>query len=267
MKRVLWRARRAAAHLWPSAAFVIFLILWEAGARQGWFHTTPAILPPFTEVMKQIGSRQELLIRHLSATVGEALCGFALAFTAASLLAAVFDFWRPARTALLPLLTAYQAVPKVALAPLFVIWLGHGALPNVAMAAFISFFPVLINLVDGLASTQEESELFMDSLAATWWQRFCKLRLPAAVPSLMSGCRAGITFSLIGAVVGEFVTPSRGLGYIVATAQENFDTALAFAGIFLISIAGWVLFQLVSMIEVVFLRRFFRGTRSRERTI
>jgi|FaiFalDrversion3_1042247.scaffolds.fasta_scaffold00146_4 NitT/TauT family transport system permease protein len=245
---------------WVPSAFVVFLLLWEGGVRL--FHVHPGILPPFSMVVERGWQSRTLLVSHITLTLMETLLGFALAFATAGILATLFDCIPLLRRSLFPLLTAFQSIPKVAFAPILVIWFGHGMLPNVVMAALVAFFPLLVNIVTGLDSTSEELELFMDSLAASWQKRFLKVRLPSAVPYILSGCRIAMTYAIIGAIVGEFVNPSRGLGYIMATAQENFDTSLQFSAILIVSVMGWLLYHSITLMENIFLRRFTYGTRA-----
>lgn len=244
------------------AVLLLFFLLWEGGTRLLKIH--PGILPPFSMVVQRSWESREVLVSHLSTTVLETLLGFALAFSIAATLAITFDAIPALRRAIFPLLVSFQSVPKVAFAPILVIWLGHGLLPNIVMSALIAFFPLLVSFVAGLDSTSEELETLMDCLAASWIQRFLKARLPSAVPSLMAGCRIGITYAIIGAIVGEFVNPSVGLGYIMTTAAENFDTSLQFAAIVVVGAIGWLLMLAIALIERSLLSRFFHGTRAVE---
>jgi NitT/TauT family transport system permease protein len=251
-----------AQRLWAPFAFALLLILWEGGT---WlFRVHPGILPPFSMVIERGWQSRALLISHLSITMMEILIGFVLALGMAGLLAVAFDGIPLLRRMLFPILVSFQSIPKVAFAPILVIWFGHGILPNIVMASLIAFFPLLVSIVAGLDSISEEFELFMDSLAAQWSTRFLKVRLPATVPSILTGCRIGITYAIIGAIVGEFANPSQGLGYIMATGAENFDTSLQFAAIILISLIGWLLTLGINLCERTLLLRFSYGTRAAE---
>ena len=146
------------------------------------------------------------------------------------------------RDVVMPLLLVAQLVPKVAIAPLLLIWFGYGLFPKILVAFLVAFFPIVVNGASGLASVQPELMDLGCSLQASRWQTFWKFRVPTALPELFSGMKIAVTLAIIGAIIGEFVGGNRGLGYLIIVANQELDTALAFAAIFLLSVAGIILY-------------------------
>ena len=142
-----------------------------------------------------------------------------------------------------------QVLPKVALAPLFLIWFGFGLTPKVVIAALIAFFPIVINTARGLNSVEKELVQYMNSLGASWWEIFFKISLPWALPYIFASFRIAITLAVVGAVVGEFISSDSGLGYVISYANTSLDTDVMFAGIFALSGLGVLLFLLVVLLE------------------
>jgi NitT/TauT family transport system permease protein len=153
------------------------------------------------------------------------------------------------RDIVMPLLLVAQLVPKVAIAPLLLIWFGYGLFPKVLVAFLVAFFPIVVNGASGLASVQPELLDLGHSLQASRWQTFWKFRIPSALPELFSGMKVAVTLAIIGAIIGEFVGGNRGLGYLIIVANQELDTPLAFAAIFLLSAAGIALYAIVEMFE------------------
>ncbi len=158
-----------------------------------------------------------------------------------------------------PYLAASQAIPIVALAPLLVIWLGPGALSKIVVCALTLFFPVLINTIVGIRSVDRELVELLRSLQATRWQSFIYLEIPAALPVLLGGLKIGVTLSVIGAVVSEFVSADRGLGFLVNLARGLFDTPLMFVALFTLMAIALAMYLAVSALERRVLRRQGRG--------
>jgi NitT/TauT family transport system permease protein len=156
------------------------------------------------------------------------------------------------RAILNPYILASQAMPKLALAPIMVIWLGFGIAPKVVITALICFFPLLENTIIGLTSANPyQLELFR-ALTASRWQTFSKLRIPNALPVIFAGLRVAITLAVVGAVVGEYVGANRGLGALVIATQGNFDTPLMFAVFVYLTAVGIVLYKIMELMESTF---------------
>ncbi len=177
------------------------------------------------------------------------LLGFGLALIAGVLFAIAIDSSPALDRSLYPLLVASQTVPVPALAPLLLIWFGYGLLPKVLVTALIAFFPIVVNLVEGLRSTDPEVIAMLRTFGAGRWARFRLARLPSALPFLFAGARIGVAVAVIGAVFGELVGARAGLGYLLTRAMAQFQTERVVAAIFLLSLMGVGLFAIVAVSE------------------
>ncbi|MCL0102166.1 ABC transporter permease [Dehalococcoidia bacterium] len=207
------------------------------------------LLPSPWDVLRALVSSRSLIIRHTWVTVEEALVGFAIAVLVGFAIAVVIVNWRLAERALYPYVIASQAVPIIAIAPVLVVWFGFGLLPKVIVIVLITFFPVAINTVDGLRKVDSEMITLMRSLGATRWQIFRMIELPSAMPSFFSGAKIASAISVIGAILGEWVGASEGLGYLITRSSAQYLTARVFAVILILSVLGIFLFYMVSYIE------------------
>jgi len=179
----------------------------------------------------------------------EIVLGFVLSVAIGVPLALAIYLWTPFARAVYPILVSSQAVPKVAVAPLFLVWFGFGLLPKVLIAFLIAFFPVVINTAMGLAALEREKLYLARSMGLGPVATFFKIQLPNALPSIFAGFKISITFAVVGAVVGEFVGGQGGLGYLLLIANGNMDTPLLFAGIVALTLLGVVFFALIGLLE------------------
>jgi NitT/TauT family transport system permease protein len=249
------RGKRSTAIRWfPALAAVAACgIAWQAVTALAGL---PAfILPGPLTVISRLTAvlANGSLLRHTLYTLGEVLAGMALGVGAAASLGYLLSKSRLAEQILSPYIVATQAIPVVAVAPLLFIWLGSGVFSKILICALIVFFPVLVNTVVGLRSVSANLRELMRSLGATRWQNFRHLELPAALPVLLGGLKVGATLSVIGAVVGEFVAPDRGLGFLISVARGQYDTALVFVGVFSLVALALALYGLVALAERRFL--------------
>jgi len=237
-----------------------FLVLagWEALVRLR--HIPSAILPPPTEVARTLVIVHGLLIEHAWPTLIETVAGFLLAAVVGMAVAIAITYSRPIREALYPLLVAFQLIPKVALAPLFIVWLGIGTSSRLMFALFISFFPVVISTAAGLIDADRTMIRLARSLTANDWQIFVNIRFPGALPHIFSGLKIAVTLSIIGVIVGEFITSQAGLGYLIVFATSRAETAAIMAAILVLCVIGLVLYGLVALAERVMLT-WYRGDR------
>jgi NitT/TauT family transport system permease protein len=160
-----------------------------------------------------------------------------------------------------PLLVASQAIPKVALAPILVVWFGFGLMPKVLIAFFIAFFPIVVNTVVGLSRTPPEMIHLMRSLGASPLQILLRVRMMAAMPYIFAGIKIAAAFAVVGAIVGEYIAASSGLGYMQLVANNNFEIPLLFGTLVVLSVMGIAFFYLVELVEVLVLPRPLRDTR------
>jgi NitT/TauT family transport system permease protein len=219
------------------------LILWEAVIRL--FVIPTYILPSPALVMRSLMENMGLLLPNALVTMGEILIGFALSAGLGIVAAVVIASWPIARKTVYPILVGLQMLPKIALAPLFVMWLGFGYLPKVLIIVLIASFPVILNTVAGMRSIETEKVYLLQSMGASPFQTFSKVRFPSALPSIFTGLKMASTLAVIGAIVGEFIAADRGLGRILILSNANLDTPLLFAGVTLLSIMGLLLFAVI----------------------
>lgn len=241
------RRERIGSLAYPIGMMVAVLAVWEAAARL--FSIPAYLLPAPSAIVSSMDSNSAVLIKESAGTTFEILLGFALSVVVGVPLALAIYLWRPFARAIYPLLVSSQAVPKVAVAPLFLVWFGFGLMPKVLIAFLIAFFPVVINTAMGLAALEREKIYLARSMGLGPFATFFKIQLPNALPSIFAGLKISITFAVVGAVVGEFVGGQGGLGYLLLIANGNMDTALLFAGIVALTVLGVVLFLLIGVVE------------------
>jgi NitT/TauT family transport system permease protein len=252
-QRRLARARREriAACLYPIGLMVALVAVWQVAAIL--FSFPPYLLPAPSAIAIAMGANSAVLIKQSLGTSVEILLGFAMSVAVGVPLALAIYLWKPFARSIYPLLISSQAVPKVAIAPLFLVWFGFGLMPKVLIAFLIAFFPVVINTVMGLAALEREKIYLAQSMGLGPVATFFKIQLPNALPSIFAGLKISITFAVVGAVVGEFVGGQGGLGYLLLIANGNMDTALLFAGIVALTLLGVVFFALIGLVERVVL--------------
>jgi NitT/TauT family transport system permease protein len=223
------------------------LLLWEAGV---WiFKPSPLILPPPSTIIAAFFETPGLFLRHLGFTLGMTLLGFVLAVVLGVALAVGIVYSRFLERTVYTLLVALNSIPKVALAPLFVIWIGTGPEPKVAIALMLAIFPIVIDSVLGLRSVDPDMLHLARVSKASSWAVLTKIRFPCALPSLFAGMKVAISFALVGAIVGEFVAGNYGIGFQILVAQGQFDTVRVFVSLLLLGVVGTVLFFLVDYAE------------------
>ncbi len=248
-KRLSTAANRHRALLLAPPALLVFLCLWQLIVTLGSY---PAfILPAPAVVLRKffLALNDGTLLHHTRATLREVFLGLALGLTVATVLGYIFAKSKPLERLLSPYIVASQSIPIVALAPLLVIWFGFGMLSKVIVCALTVFFPVLINTIVGLRSVDENLVDLMRSYGATRRQMFTMLEIPAALPVLFGGLKIGVTLSVIGAVVGEFVAADEGLGFLVNLSRGLFDTPMMFVALFALVIIALGLYGSVVLLE------------------
>jgi len=238
----------------PVLAFVIALALWEWACRA--FRISSLLLVPPSEVWSTLSMALPILWPHALATLRETVEGFLLASLAGLALGTLVTASPRARMAFMPYILTLQLVPKIALAPLFIVWLGVGPTSRLAFAVFIAFFPVVIATATGLASAERKVLLLGRALTATQWQSFIHLRFPYAMPHIFAGLKIALTMAMIGIIVGEFVTAQQGLGYIIMFASAAAQTGLVLAAIALLCAEGLVLYALLALADAAVRRSF-----------
>jgi NitT/TauT family transport system permease protein len=250
--------RRAWYGTWSGQAALTLLVF--VAVLAGWslyvrvMELSPLVLPTPYAVWDSMveNTVSGLLPMHLWVTLSEILLGFILGSVVGIVLGTITAQSPLMRAILNPYILASQAMPKLALAPIMVIWLGFGIAPKVVITALICFFPLLENTIIGLTSANPyQLELFR-ALTASRWQTFFKLRIPNALPVIFAGLRVAITLAVVGAVVGEYVGANRGLGALIIATQGNFDTPLMFAVFVYLTVVGIVLYKAMELMESTF---------------
>jgi NitT/TauT family transport system permease protein len=231
----------------PVVVVLGVLALWEGGTRT--FDVPTFLLPPPSVIAASMNANAALLLINGWVTTMEIVLGYALSIVIGIPLALAIFLWPPFSRSVLPLLISLQAMPKVAVAPLFLVWFGFGFLPTVLITFLIAFFPIVINTAVGLASIEPEKIQLARSMGFRPGATFFKIRLPNALPSVFGGLKISITLAVVGAVVGEFVGGDAGLGYLLMVANGSMDTPLLFASIVGLTVLGVALYLLVEFAE------------------
>ncbi|WP_020014465.1 ABC transporter permease [Promicromonospora sukumoe] len=242
------RALALLADSWrPAAVLLALFALWWFVA---WRELVPAYLVPSPgAVAETMAAEWPMLLEHTWVTTLETIVGFVLAAVIGVAAAVLLVYSRTAEKSLYPLILFAQVIPKIAIAPILVVWFGFGMTPKIVLAVLIAFFPVVVSAVAGLRSVDPELLEMSATMGASRWKTFRKIRFPGALPQLMSGLKVAVTLAVVGAVVGEFVGADRGLGYVLLLASGNLDAPLLFADLILMSLIGVVLFVLVEVLE------------------
>ncbi|GAA4323836.1 ABC transporter permease [Pigmentiphaga soli] len=241
------RLARLRPVLLPLAAGVLLWLAWTAAV--GRFGVSPVILPAPGAIAGAFHTSFPLLMEHLRQTAGEALVGLALSTACGLLIAVAISLSEAIYRAVYPVLIAIQVIPKVALAPLFVIWIGVGIETRMAFAAFLAFFPIVVSAATGFVRADENLLRLCRAYSASRWQVFVSVRLPGAVPHIFSGLKVGATMTMIGLIVGEFVTAQSGLGYLTMFGAATLETAFMMAAISLICAIGATLYLVMTLCE------------------
>ncbi|TCT06095.1 ABC transporter permease [Aquabacter spiritensis] len=247
--------RAGPSHLWDAlkeASSVVLLILgimvlWEGAVLV--FKPSPIILPAPSALWGEFLAAPSYFLRQALFTLYTTLAGFALAVVLGLALAVGIVHSRLMEKTVYTVLVALNSVPKVALAPLFVIWMGTGIEPKIAIALMLALFSVVIDAVLGLRSVDPDMISLAKASRASTFAILRKIRLPNALPSIFAGLKVAISFALVGAIVGEFVAGSEGLGFAILTAQGQFDTPRVFVCLILLGLLGTALFYVVEAIE------------------
>jgi NitT/TauT family transport system permease protein len=234
-------------NLTAIAAIIGVFLLWEAGVRA--FKVKTVILPPPSAVLADLFQAPGWYLGHAWTTLVVTLGGFALAVVVGVLLAVLIVESQLLEKSIYALIVALNSVPKVAVAPLFVIWLGTDAEPKIAIAFLIAVFAIVIDTVLGLKSVPPDILDLARSLRGGRLATLWRIRFPCALPSLFAGMKVAISLALVGAIVGEFVSSQRGLGYVILSAQGMFDTARVFAAILVLAVMGVALFWVIAILE------------------
>ncbi|HEY0187757.1 MAG TPA: ABC transporter permease [Cellulomonas sp.] len=238
---------RMRAVLPPLLSIVGLLVIWQTAVVL--LDVPKFILPAPTAIAQALVDERDVIGRNVGVTLLELALGYGLGVGAGLLLAIVMNFARPLKSALYPLLVASQTIPKVAIAPLFVLWFGVGLLPKVLIIALLAFFPVLINTISGLDATDRGHIELFASVNSSRWDLYRHVKIPAAVPHLFAGLKLALTVSVIGAVIAEFVASSSGLGYLLLAYNSSLRTTELFATLVVLIVISGLAFVAIVLLE------------------
>lgn len=244
-----WQAKIPIEPLCSIGIAIAFLVLAEYAARHGL--VSPLVMPAPSNIWKVLesGFSDGYFLQHVVSSAASLGTGFLLAFALAIGVAGLLASSSFLERVFTPFIIAFQSMPKVAIAPLVVLWLGFGELAKIAIVAIVCFFPIMINTVQGLKVRDRDHYELMRSLGANRWQLFYHMRLPHAVPYIFAGVHIGVIFALIGTVVAEFVGTDAGIGYAMLQAKSQFDVAGVYACLILLMTLGLILHFVTAYIE------------------
>lgn len=251
-------SRAASSTVYPLATMLGLLMLWELVIIV--FKVPPFILPTPRDVFMTTVQEIGLLLRHSQATLTIILVGYFSAVAIGLPLAVLMVSWRPVERVLNPLLVSSQAVPKVAIAPLLVVWLGFGDAPKIIVTVLVTIFPIVISSVVGLKSISPQMIHLGRSMGLSWLKMFIKIRIPNALPSCFGGLKVGITLAIVGAIVGEFVGSNYGLGYLLIMSIGQMRINLMFASLVGLVIMAIILYAALELVEKLSIPWHIRST-------
>jgi NitT/TauT family transport system permease protein len=238
-------------------AYGLAVLAWQAAGTI--FHIPAFLLPSPAAILERAASDPSQLLRHSVTTLREVVEGFLIGAVVSIPLGILVVYSRPLERLIYPFLVAFQAIPKVALAPILVVWFGFGPASKVTLAFVTAMFPIIVNTVIGMRQTPVELVYLMRSMRASEAQIFVKIRLFTAAPYIFAGFKIGITLAVVGAIVGEFIASNGGLGYLLLAANNNLDTPLLFAILGVLSLWSVALYYAVEAVEVLVLPRPLRS--------
>ncbi len=233
---------------YPVAAIAVLMVLWQIGVAA--FDVPKYLLPSPVLVAERLWTDWAFMLKHSWVTLITTVGGFILSIVVGVPLGMLLVWSRFLEKITMPLLVISQSFPKVAVAPLIVIWFGLGFLPKILIAFSVAFFPIVISTIAGMKSVDSDMNDLARSMQASSWKTFTRIRLPFAMPQIFSGLKVAVAFATVGAVVGEWVGADAGLGYLLLWANANLDTPLLFAVLTCLMVIGLVLYYAVELLEV-----------------
>jgi ABC-type nitrate/sulfonate/bicarbonate transport system permease component len=231
----------------PLVLIGLVVVAWEAWSRAA--GAGSLVLPGPTRILAALWDQRDAAVHHTLVTLSETIVGFGASLILALGAAILMDLVPAIRRALYPFLVGSQAVPILVVAPILVLWFGFGLLPKAIVIVLLTFFPIVVGLLDGFASVEPEAADLLRTYGATERQALLKLRFPAALPSFFTGLRIAVTYAVLGAVYAEYVGAFDGLGIWILTSQKSFRIDLVFGAVLIVLVLSVVLFAAVSQLE------------------
>jgi ABC-type nitrate/sulfonate/bicarbonate transport system permease component len=231
----------------PYVTALVVLLVWEIAVR--WNQLPAYILPGPLQIVKTLKETLPLLLNHTASTLEEAMLGFGLAIVIALVTAFILNHFDWLNQAVYPLLIVSQTIPIITLAPLFLIWFGWGMLPKILVVILVCFFPIVISLLNGLNSVDPDLISLFRSMGASKLVIFKMVKLPSAMPGLFSGMKISASYSIMAAVIGEWLGAQQGLGYFMTIAQKSFRVDRALAAVVIIAILSLLIVKVIDLAE------------------
>jgi ABC-type nitrate/sulfonate/bicarbonate transport system permease component len=247
---------KASDVLLPSAFALFLLIIWTVVSNLK--HNLLWIFPTPLSILKVFYTHTNLLLSHAAATLMETLTGLILSILLGILTAICMDRWKFFQKTVHPFIIVTQTIPIIALAPLFILWFGYGITAKIFIVTLVCFFPITVNLYDGLQQVSVEYQRLFRAMNASQWQIFRLLKAPSALPSFFTGLKLAVSYSVMAAIIGEWLGGEKGLGIYMTRATKSYQTAQVFAIILIISVFSLLLYGLVVLIERLTLKWQFK---------
>jgi NitT/TauT family transport system permease protein len=238
--------------------YVAALFLWEGAIKL--FHVPDWLVPAPSQILDVIADKNSAMLSHTLVTLEETLLGFVLALGVGIVCAIGIVHFPLLRDTLYPTLIMFNSFPKIAIAPLFVVWIGVGIESKIANAFLTALFPIVLNTIMGLTAMDPELLELVRSMSKSRWVLFWKIRLPHSLPYLFAGCKIAIPLAVIGAIVGEFISGRSGLGYLVLSANNYFNTPMAFTALLYLVLMSLALYGMVIVAEKLIVPWYRRET-------
>lgn len=239
--------KRAAAIGWPILVTALILLGWEISVRT--LGIRSIILPPPSAVLATMAERHDLLLTHLWPSLYLTVLGFGLSVVGGIFVAVLITSSAIVRKGFYPVIVVSQVIPKISIAPLFIVWFGTGTMSSLLLAFLVAFFPMTINAAMGFESIDEDIHRMARTFMGSRWQIFWKVRMPNALPYIFGGMKISITLAIIGVIVSEFVASQEGIGYLIKLAGGLLDTPLMLAAITALSVSGLALYGIIAGLE------------------
>lgn len=229
----------------PCFFTALLIFIWEMIIRA--YAVPQYLLPAPSSIIYELYESRHILLFHTGTTLVEAIIGFFIAVVMGLSAACLMNRFKLLKNTIYPLLVISQTVPIIALAPLFMIWMGYGIMPKIAIVILVCFFPITVSVAEGLAALDKDLINLLRTMKATWWQIFTKAEFPAVMPAFFSGLKIAATYSIMGAVIGEWIGAKSGLGIYMTRSMNSFRTSALFAAVFIIVVLSMVLYKVIQL--------------------
>lgn len=230
-------------------AVIVLIIIWQVAVDM--FHIKKYVLPSPKLVFLSLFNSKNHWWKHIGSTALEIFGSFGLTIAAGLALAIIISWSKWLNKLLMPVIVLFNSIPKIALAPIFLLWFGYGIWPNILISFTVAFFPVVINATTGMTSVDDDLMNLVRYLNATKLQEFIKIRIPNSLPNIFAAVKISATMCVVGSIVGEFVASKSGVGYLLRDAQARIDMPTMFACLFVLAIMGLSFFGFISLLEYV----------------